>query len=481
MHSLETLRSGGYKDAGLTRLQLTCPLDTFPDEVLELGDTLEELDLSGTGLSWLPASLGSALPKLTSVLFSNCNFRSFPRELASCANLETVAFRDNGMEEIPEDALPPRLRSLILTNNRLAALPAAIGRCDQLQECMLAGNQLPDLPLEMAQCKKLSVLRLSANRLSTLPRWLLALPELAFLSFASNPCCTPPTANGLPTPRGLVDIPWRDLEIQQTLASTPSTTTSQALWHQSPHYAEDVAVTFFRGTRPTDAGLAADELAASLAAGAHESLVTLLGRVHAHPDEDTASYQGGIATQLLPPEYTPLASTLVPSSPEPSASTPQQDHGRLPLPTALELLTGLASALAHLHARGIAHGSVSAAENILASRADAHALLCGFGAATVYGLSPSRRSAASEDGEGDEEAGLVEKIEVLAFGRVLEGVLGAVDVQEGEEGVRGLRALAERCVVPEVGARPGFGEVVEGLEGLVGWRGMMRIPDVTPR
>ena len=474
MHSLETLQSGGYKGAGLTRLKLTCPLATLPNEILELGDTLEELDLSGTGLSSLPANLGPALPKLTSALFSSCNFRVFPRELASCPSLETVAFRDNAMEELPEDALPPRLRSLVLTNNRLASLPAAIGRCDGLQECMLAGNQLRDLPPEMAHCKKLSLLRLSANRLSTLPRWLLALPELAFLSFASNPCCTSPTTNGLPTPRGLADIPWRDLEIQQTLASAPSSTTSQALWHQSPHYAEDVAVTLFCGTRPTDAGLPADELAACLAAGAHESLVTLLGRIHDHPDEDTASYQGGIAAQLLPLEYTPLASTLIPSSLE--------DHGRFPLPAALELLTGLASALAHLHARGIAHGSVSAAESILASRDDAHALLCGFGTATVYGLSPSRvSSSSSEEGEGGEEAGLVEKIEVLAFGRVVEGLLGAVDVQEGEEGVRGLRVLAERCVVPEVAARPGFGEVVDGLEALVGWRGMMRIPDVVPR
>jgi hypothetical protein len=31
-----------------------------------------------------------------------------------------------------------------------------------------------------------------------------------------------------------------------------------------------------------------------------------------------------------------------------------------------------------------------------------------------------------------------------------------------------------------VGERPGFGEVVEVLEGLMGWRGMMRIPDVVP-
>src|SRR5689334_1730911 len=119
MHDFETLRSGGYRSAGLTQLKLRCPLASFPEEILALGDTLEHLDLSGTGLSSLPADLGSALPNLKTALFSNCKFTVFPRELASCAKLQTVAFRSNGVQEIPEEALPRRLCELILTNNHL--------------------------------------------------------------------------------------------------------------------------------------------------------------------------------------------------------------------------------------------------------------------------------------------------------------------------------------------------------------------------
>ncbi|KAG7286814.1 hypothetical protein NEMBOFW57_009131 [Staphylotrichum longicolle] len=339
----------------------------------------------------------------------------------------------------------------------------------------------------MAQCRRLTVLRLSSNCLSALPSWLFTLPELAFLSFASNPCASPAT-NGHHTTRGLASIPWSDIEVQETLASTPSSTTSQALWHQSPHYAEDVAVTLFCGSAPTDAGLPADELAAHLAAGAHESLVTLLGRIHSHPEEDepTASpedeLQGGIVTQLIPPEYTPLASTAP-----------------MDLATALQALTGLAGALAHLHARGIAHGAVCA-DTILASAADAHALLHGFAAATIYspsshsGLASATRDEDQDQDQGQQEeeseqggsssSGSIEKIEVLAFGKVIEGLLAAVEKgagQDSDEMERGLRELAGRCVVGSVGERPGFGEVVEGLEGLMGWRGMMRIPDVVPR
>ncbi|KAH6842279.1 hypothetical protein B0I37DRAFT_447775 [Chaetomium sp. MPI-CAGE-AT-0009] len=461
MHDLEILKSGGYRNAGLTQLKLSCPLASFPEEIFQLGDTLEELDLSGTELSSLPANLGTALPKLKAAFLSNCNFKVFPRELASCPALESVAFRNNCMEEIPEDAFPPILRRLILTGNRITTLPYSIGNCGNLQECMLAGNQLRDLPTPMASCKKLTLLRLSSNDISALPSWLFTLPELAFLSFASNPCASP-TTNGLHTPRGLASIAWSDLEVQQPLGAQGHT--SQGLWHQSPHYAEDVAIKLFRssaGTEDDDDGSAADEMAAYLAAGAHESLVTILGRIHGHPDEDGASYQGGIHHKKEPRGTT-----------HPPAIDP---------PTALAMLTGLAHCLAHLHARGTAHGSLQP-RHVLASAADKHALLTGFRGATVYGHGGSSASG----------AGGVEKIEVLAFGRVMEFVLGvAHDGGEGgeddekrkerEEVERGLGELCGRCVAAEGAARPGFAEVVEVLEDLMGWRGMMRIPDVEPR
>lgn len=517
MHDLETLKSGGYRNAGLSKLTLSgCTLTSFPEEILQLGDTLEELNLSGTELSSLPDNLGTSLPKLKAVSFSNCNFKVFPRELASCLALESVGFRNNGMEEVLEDTFPPLLRYLVLTGNRITTLPSSIGRCDHLQECILTGNQLRGLPTEMANCKELTLLRLSSNRLSVLPSWLFTLPKLAFLSFNSNPCASP-TTNGLHAPRGLASIAWSDLEVQQPIDAH----TSQGLWHQSPHYAEDVAIKLFRSpargvenddNNNDDDGSAADEIAAYLAAGAHESLVTILGRIHSHPDEDDddGTYQGGIVTQLIPAEYAPLDTYhhhQHHSSSNSSSNRSQDGDGEalanqppppaLTVPAALSMLTGLAHCLAHLHARGMAHGSLDP-RHILASAADQHALLTGFRAATVYGHGHGHGhglGAGSENGRG------VERVEVLAFGRVVEYVLGAaaaaaaagggggdddVDVDEEKRKEReaveeGLGELGGRCVAVDVAARPGFAEVVEVLEGLMGWRGMMRIPDVEPR
>ncbi|KAL2145635.1 hypothetical protein VTI28DRAFT_6693 [Corynascus sepedonium] len=495
MHDLETLKSGGYRGAGLTQLRLACPLSSFPEEILELGDTLEQLDLSGTGLSSLPTNLGSALPRLKSAVFSNCAFKVFPRVLASCANLEIVVFRNNGMEKIPEDAFPTHLRCLILTGNCLTSVPSSISRCDGLEQCLLVGNQLRDLPPEMANCKKLSTLRLSSNNISTLPSWLYTLPNLAFLSFANNPCASP-TTNGIHTPRGLASIAWTDLEIVESLDAD----TFQGMWHLSPYYAEDVAIKLFRNplaghsTGTDDDGFAADEMSAYLAAGAHESLVTILGQIHNHPDEDDVTtqergegkttLQGGIVTQLLLESYIPLSTFTTPSTTTTEGEATDDDAASsLDAKTALQMLTGIASCLAHLHSRGIAHGSVRP-ETVFASASDAHALLTHFRAATRYSGGCSAAAQADE----------IEKVEVLAFGQLIEFVLGVVDRQsagggdggddekdgQGEEIERGLRGLRDRCVAAEVTERPGFEDVVEVLEGMMGWRGMMRIPDVVP-
>lgn len=477
MHDLETLKRGGYRDAGLTKLKLACPLAAFPDEILELGGTLEQLDLSGTGLSSLPANFGAALPKLKIAFFSDCNFRVFPRELAACPALEMVAFRSNGMEEVPEDALPARLRWLILTDNRIAALPASIGRCARLQKCMLAGNRLRDLPAAMARCTRLALLRLSCNRFEALPDWLFSLPELAFLSFAGNPCASP-AANGVGgSSAGLESIDWADLEVGETLGEGASGTTSRGWWRQSPQYAEEVAIKVFRGALTSD-GAPADEMAAWLAAGAHESLITVLGHVHGHPEEEKEEeaeekevaaglgggrFQGGIVMQLVPPHYTVLGQ---PPSLETCTRDRFPDDSELSAACALSMLTGIAGAAAHLHARGIAHGDLYA-HNILASREDAHAVLGDFGAATMYGRGPSR------------DCG-IEKLEVLAFAHLLEDMLGLVkgdEAGQSAEVLRGLRCLHARCATPAVDARPSFEEVVEELEGMMGWRGMMRIPN----
>ncbi|CAK7239307.1 MAG: hypothetical protein STHCBS139747_000737 [Sporothrix thermara] len=249
MHDLATLRADGYRDASLTKLKLTEPLDEFPPEIFDtsIASTLEILDLSGTGLSALPSDLGARLPRLRIAFFSNCNFTKFPNvALAGCPRLEMVAFRKNGMEGFESTtsasaddnndddddddnnvAFPPQLRWLILTDNRLTHIPASIGRCARLEKCMLAGNRLKGLPDAMAGCRNLALLRLAANQLEALPAWLLTMPKLAFLSFAGNPCSSasaPSSSSALPAAQStlLPHVDWNQIEIHHVLGEGAS-------------------------------------------------------------------------------------------------------------------------------------------------------------------------------------------------------------------------------------------------------------------
>ncbi|KAL8293960.1 hypothetical protein RB597_008193 [Gaeumannomyces tritici] len=451
MHNLEALRSGTYKTSGLAKLKLVGPLESFPTEILELGETLEHLDLSGTGLSTLPDEFGTRLPRLKIAFFSDCNFATFPRGLAGCPFLEMVAFRGNGMTTVPGDSFPPRLRWLILTNNQIEKLPASIGTCSRLQKCMLAGNRLTELPDEMSSCQKLGLLRLSANRLAKLPNWLFELPELAFLSFAGNPCASTRFNSGRArrNSMSLPQIHWSNLEIHHILGEGASGIISKGVRRCSKgsRSEEEVAVKLFKGSLTSD-GTPADELEVCMSAGSHENLIDALGRIHGHPDASAEEFRGGLVMQLIPPFYRTLGKP-------PTLESCTRDHydpdAALSPEAAMGVLSGIASAARHLHANAIAHGDLYA-HNILVS-GDGHALLGDMGAATIY---------------GDQRFPLLEKLEVLAFSHLIEDVLGLMgrgSHDDHAEVREQLQDIHRQCSAPHPSDRPGFAAVIEALRG----------------
>ncbi|KAI1408359.1 serine/threonine protein kinase [Hypoxylon sp. FL1857] len=407
------------------------------------GETVKlKLDLSGTGLSTLPEDFGR-FKKLKIAFFSDCNFAVFPKQLASCPELEMVAFRGNQMVEIPEDSLPPKLRWLILTNNRIRSLPGSIGRCSRLQKCMLAGNRLRCLPNEMVACRKLGLLRLSANCLEELPDWLFDLPELAFLSFAGNPCCSQPATEKdarVTTPFScLPEVSWADLDIRDLLGEGASGIISKGLWNGIDG-AREVAIKLFKGDVTSD-GTPSDEMGACMRAGSHLNLIDPLGKITDHPGKAE-----GLVMQLVPPCYRTLG--LPPSLQSCTRdSFPQQVS--LTTRQGLRILQGVSSAAEHLHARGVAHGDLYA-HNILYN-GDGHAILGDFGAASIYGH--------LDDGK-------VERLEVLAFAHLIEDVWSITNPEFNEEELRVamlLAALHRQCSNPTGPLRPNFSEISRQL------------------
>ncbi|MBW4581850.1 MAG: leucine-rich repeat-containing serine/threonine-protein kinase [Tildeniella nuda ZEHNDER 1965/U140] len=439
METLDLLRSGQLE--GTKKLTLSCGLTQFPSEILALAESLEVLELSNNHFSSLPDKFGQ-LQKLKIVFFNNNEFEAIPEVLSQCPALSMIGFKSNKITRCGENALPKTTRWLILTANRLEQLPTSIGKLSHLQKLMLAGNRLRSLPDEMAACQNLELIRLAANRLTVLPDWLFTLPRLAWLAYAGNPCCMAAPS----TERSLPEISWSELAIGDILGQGASGIISKGVWHsktQPDSRPTDVAIKIFKGEITSD-GLPTDEMRACIAAGVHNNLVNVLGKLAHNPEE-----QSGLLLSFIPPHYKNLGNP-------PDLDTCTRDtypsDKTFSLAVILRIAQGIAAAAAHLHDRGIMHGDLYA-HNILVDETGA-SLLGDFGAASFYDSTDSFTGQA------------MERLEVRAFGCLLEDLLNRCDRENAiaqEEIIDRLRALQQDCMNSIPSKRPLFNTVCKRL------------------
>ncbi len=382
--TLARLCAGGL--AGATRLDLRgCGLHTLPPEVLALADTLEALDLSDNTLHSLPDGL-AGLKRLHTLFASNNHFTVLPAVLGRCPALDTLGFKANQIAELPADALADTLRWLILTDNRIPALPDSLLRCTQLQKLMLAGNRLSHLPTGLGALQRLELLRLSANQFETpaaaLPHELLALPRLAWLAHAGNPF-SQAQEQAAQASQALHDIPWQALQLDGLLGEGASGQIHAAQWPREAGSHLPVAVKLFRGDITSD-GLPSSEMAACLAAGKHRHIVGVEGRLSGHPGG-----RQGLVLPRIAPRYQALA------GPPSMASCSRDVYAaglRLPATQAVAIAQGVTAALAHLHRQGLMHGDLYAHNLLVDAQGDS--LLSDFGAASFLPMDDPLRSAA---------------------------------------------------------------------------------------
>ncbi|MFP8779013.1 leucine-rich repeat-containing protein kinase family protein [Hydrogenophaga sp. RWCD_12] len=430
MHTLEQLRTGAL--AGSTRLDLSCGLTALPDDVLALADTLEVLNLSGNRLTDLP----DWLPKLhrLKVVFGSDNpFTVLPEVLGECASLEMVGFKACQIRHVSAAALPPRLRWLILTDNAIETLPAAVGERPRMQKLMLAGNRLQALSEGLALADRLELLRISANRFERLPTWLTALPRLSWLALAGNPLgWAAPTGPGLPA------IHWSAVELGALLGEGAS---GRAMRARVAGHCDELALKLFRGAVTSD-GLAEHEMAASGFVGAHPTLCTPVARLEGHPEGAM-----GMFLPLIPSGHVLLAGP-------PSLASCTRDvypaGWRIAAGPARRLLRDMAGALAHLHRQGATHGDFYA-HNILFDPLTGEALLSDFGAAALL---PADQPALAR---------ALQALEVRAFGCLLEELGERLDVTHGDPLRDMMAALSRACLAFDPGDRPTMAEVAQRL------------------
>ena len=440
-HTLEQLHTGQL--AGTTHLKLACGLTALPRAVFSLADTLEVLDLSGNQLTTLPDDL-PRLGKLRVVFASNNRFTTLPAVLGRCEQLTMIGFKANQIRHVPDDAFPPRLRWLILTDNQIDQLPASIGQCHQLEKLLLAGNQLRSLPAALAQCQQLALLRVSANRLGPLPDWLLQMPRLAWLACSAQArqpaeaCAVCSTA----APEAPGDgIAWTRLHLGARLGEGASGTIDSAELDAGTPAATLVAVKLFKGEMTSD-GLPESEMTAALQAGPHPHLITALGRLTGHPEG-----RQGVVMPRIAPQFEPLAAP-------PSMASCSRDvyaaSATFTTPQIIAIAHGIASAAQHLHARGLMHGDLYA-HNIL--RSGHQALLGDFGAASF--IAPHNQP----------HAQALQRLEVRAFGYLLEELLARGSSTDPTP-LALLAALRTACLDNIPVHRPDFAAITQVLASL---------------
>ncbi|MBP5125697.1 leucine-rich repeat-containing protein kinase family protein [Pseudomonas protegens] len=437
MDTLAQLRAGQL--AGIKRLDLSCGLTEFPREIFDLADSLEILNLSGNALSSLPEDL-HRLTRLRILFCSDNRFSEVPACLGQCLQLSMIGFKANRIERVPAAALPPQLRWLILTDNRIAELPEELGQRPLLQKLMLAGNRLTRLPESLGQCHRLELLRIAANRLTELPPFLLALPRLTWLAYAGNPLESEADATAL---ESTPTIPWSELTLEQRLGEGASGVIHQAQWQPAGQPPRAVAVKLYKGEMTSD-GSPLHEMNACISAGLHPNLIRVEGRILDHPQG-----QNGLVMQLIDKSFANLAA--LPSLDSCSRDI-YPDDARFNADVTLGIARGIASVGAHLHAQGITHGDLYGHNTLWNAQGDC--LLGDFGAASFHAQDDTVQSRA------------LQRLEVRAFGILLEELLERGDGSLSLGQQQKLAALVQRCCQPQVLARPGFTQVCEELAGL---------------
>jgi len=364
--------------------------------------------------------------------------------LAQCPKLSMISFKSNHLTTLSETALPPQTRWLILTNNQLTTLPASLGKLTKLQKLMLAGNNLQALPEELSACLNLELIRIAANQLTALPHWLVSLPRLAWVAYAGNPFCAELAASKH-CPSHLEQIDWSDLALGQQLGQGASGVIYKAIWDNGSA-PKDVAVKLFKGNVTSD-GLPTDEMRACIAAGPHQNLVSVLGKVINHPDQ-----KEGLVFAFVPTEYSILGG---PPSLETCTRDTYPSGIQFGLGMSLRVAQSVVAATAYLHSRGILHGDLYP-HNIL-THPSGDSFLGDFGAAAFFDLADDSFSAA------------LQRIEVRAFGCLLQDLLERCppqDIEAHREVFQSLKHLQQVCLSPTALGRPQFKTLCDELGGL---------------
>lgn len=428
--SASALINAFIADSEATALSLTSlSLSALPPALLALPPAaaarLTRLDLANNDLATLPTTLHTSLPSLRILFLPNNAFSTLP-PLSLVTSLRMLSFKNNALSSLDTSRLPPSLTWLILTSNNLTSLPEDFStRCASVRKLMLSNNALSSLPKHFPP-PACELLRLSNNNLATLPSALFTSPALAWLGLGGNPAT--PTA---PLPRAShLSLAAFHIASDGLLGRGASGDVFRA----TDASGAAVAVKIFEASTTSD-GSVLDEIAAALSLSG-QGLIPVHGYIaEAGKFGLVMDLVDGMAELGTTPSFASITRDVYPEQRFASVCV------------AVTVLGQVAAAAAAVHRAGFAHGDLYG-HNVLVNEATGRSCLTDFGASFPCDAR-------------------MERIEVRAFGIMVEEVVRASRICEGEEvGAVQLKAVAKRCAQLPMESRPSFREVVDVLQGV---------------
>jgi hypothetical protein len=423
----------------LTELNLSgCGHSSLPadSELWSRFSSLKKLDLNNNSLTYLPEEM-AVLSSLEILFLSENVIEIIPPVIGKLSNLRVLSLRGNLLDDLSVENLPKlSLSWLIFTNNRIRQIHSNIAELRLLRKLMLSHNRIESVPAELGECEELELVRLANNNINkSIPKEVLSLPKLAWISLAGNPISITPQSNDKA-------INEKDIQITQKILGSGASGTV----YKGKYHGEDVAVKIFKVELKGSDGNPSDEAGINALVD-HPLAISAIGIIKEGKDE---AYKGMVMK---------LLSEAFPFGKAPNFDTVTRDEGPSPHSAnltkkqVLSVVWNIASVLDYIHSSvGVSHGDVYL-HNVLRDRLFT-ARLSDWGASFVY------------DRENIEMAGMFERIEVLAFGRLVQDLIDWHLDKSSQDLSGPMIELLASVLHRDQASRPNFRVIKEKIGGM---------------
>lgn len=387
-----------YKIEEVKELSLSgCTGVALPEdtEVWSRFKSLKKLDLNNSSLTELPDEMDVLAPSLEILFLSENKFDAIPDVIGKLSHLRVLSLRGNQLSELSSSNLPASsLVWLILTNNQIKRISADIGQLKGLQKLMLSHNEITTVPSELGDCKMLELVRLANNNINSMPTEILSLPKLAWMSLSGNPMSHSPKSSEKV-------IKEKDIIIDHKHVLGKG---ASGVVYRGTYQDKQVAVKIFKEQSKGSDGNAEDEMAINGLIN-NPLAISAIGVIESKGAPGT---YGGLVMNLLSGTYSlgkvPSFDTVT------RDAGPSREATHMSRESIMSVIWNIASALEYIHSSsvGVSHSDVYL-HNILKDD-EGVSRLSDWGASYVY------------DRNNAQMAPMIERIEVLAFGRLIQNL-----------------------------------------------------------